>query len=110
VVNGTCDASIEEAGDELGTTRMSEFRVVFRVAVAVFDIAIREVSLRAMKGSGRGGSRSQVAICLVTNIGYKSNRLETKFHYDRPCKSWNALQRTGRVTMSIKALVYRCHY
>jgi hypothetical protein len=52
VVNGTGDASIE-AGDELGTTRMSVFRVVFRVTVEAFDAAARGVSLRAMKGRGR---------------------------------------------------------
>jgi hypothetical protein len=33
---------------------MSEFRVVFRVTVEVFDAATREVSLRAMKGGGKG--------------------------------------------------------
>lgn len=69
MVNRTCDASVE-AGDELGTTRMSVFRVVFRVAVEVFDVATREVSPRAMKGRGRGGGRSQLVVCLVINTGY----------------------------------------
>ena len=54
MVSGTCDASIE-AGDELGTTRMSEFRVVFRVAGGVLDAATREVSLRAMKCGRKEG-------------------------------------------------------
>lgn len=61
---------------------MSEFLGVFRVAVEVFDAATREVSLRAMKGGGRGGGRSQVATCLGTNTGYLKfqikNRLKTQ--------------------------------
>lgn len=69
MVNRTCDASVE-AGDELGTTRMSVFRVVFRVTVEAFDAASREVSPRAIEGRGRGGGRSQLAVCLVINTAY----------------------------------------
>lgn len=53
----------ERTSDELGTTRISVFRVVFRVTVEVFDAATREMSLRAMKGGGR----RRVVVCLVTN-------------------------------------------
>ena len=54
---------LSRESDELGTTRISEFRVAFRVTVEVFDAATREMSLRAIKGGGRGG----VVVCLVTN-------------------------------------------
>lgn len=77
MVNGTCDASIE-TDDELGTTRMSEFRVIFRVVVELIDAATREVSLRAIK-CGRGRGRSHVTICLATNTAYsKPNRLKAQ--------------------------------
>ena len=68
-VNGTCNTSVE-AGDELGTTRMSKFRVISRVTVGVFGAEACEVSLRAMEGGGRGGGRSQLGVCLVINTGY----------------------------------------
>jgi len=69
--------------DELGTTRMSVFRVIFRVTVEVFGAATCEVSLRAMKGRGRGGGRSQLGACLVINTPYLEipNKQTWENHY-----------------------------